>query len=838
MIKIRDFQALIFIFLFSFSFSNFLKINEYEYLYNYLQDENETKNIDFDKFVYGNIKNNSTNNYRIKIEKDSEQIYFDYQSEFGCLYINIKKAILNTSYHNMFCSEGTNNLFILNKSDILHKINIEEDDSIAGLNIIISVGCSKIEVGKNINFNYSLKVSFRKQTINIFEINSEHKLLCKTEKVSESNFRCLFIINFNNISEINNNLIIYSNSQQNTIKSNIFADYINKDIYDNWNVDKLISNIPNLSSIYNNYNQEIDFVNISNIDFSKYIYISVETHKETTIEIISQILPFENIIKYPLENDIQIYNINKNSTNIYLDFNEPELDYICLSLTILYGKASITLGYDESIKYITDIRENKLLLMININSCNNNKDCKLIINEIEKDDETDLGFLFYISYKNKCQNILNEIEYGKSNKLLYTDFQFPIILYDKIPNINSPININLQMYNIQENYFNIQVLILSQKEIYQFKLDNNYIKNYNNTIKGKYDNILSAANIHLTTKEMESFNVNQDPWLLIYITSNINDIDKLIIGSTISQVNSLISPSERIYHYGKINNEEKIVYKLKGKAKYHLMRLEFGSNNGLIGWSVKRNNSDKNYKANDTDLSFVTEKWINGRELLTMYIENGEDIYLTIFPKEKIINTNITNYIFKYITSGKNYDFKNYYVKNDSLNYNTRINQIKVQKLKNIPSSSTINYYLKIINEDNYIKNEEINTIAIIESNYNNYIKGSQNSDFIEFHLNNTINKEKTNYINVYAIITENYLDIDYLSYSGYIYTSYSKEKKYSNIKLIIASFSISGTTLLILLVSCMIYYHRKKIRRRIYSMRLHTDIYHGDDYYDDDLLD
>ena len=153
-------------------------------------------------------------------------------------------------------------------------------------------------------------------------------MLCKTAKVNESYFRCLFIINFNNISETNNNLIIYSNSQQNTIKSNIFADYINKDIYDNWNVDNLISNIPNLSSVYNNYNQEIDFVNISNIDFSKYIYISVETYYETMVEIISQILPFENIIKFPLKNDIQLYNINKNSKNIYLDFNETALDYI------------------------------------------------------------------------------------------------------------------------------------------------------------------------------------------------------------------------------------------------------------------------------------------------------------------------------------------------------------------------------------------------------------------------------------------------------------------------------------------------------------------------------
>lgn len=83
-----------------------------------------------------------------------------------------------------------------------------------------------------------------------------------------------------------------------------------------------------------------------------------------------------------------------------------------------------------------------------------------------------------------------------------------------------------------------------------------------------------------------------------------------------------------------VNNEEKIVYKLKGKPEYHLIRLEFGSNIDLVEWTVKRTNDNDNYKENDADLSFVTEKWINGRELLTMYIELGEDIYLTIFSKK------------------------------------------------------------------------------------------------------------------------------------------------------------------------------------------------------------
>ena len=86
------------------------------------------------------------------------------------------------------------------------------------------MGYSSLELNKNINFEFSLKVSIRKPEINIFEINSEHKILCKTEKVNQTNYRCNFmIINKNDEKE---NLIIYFVSK-NSIKLNIFADYIN-----------------------------------------------------------------------------------------------------------------------------------------------------------------------------------------------------------------------------------------------------------------------------------------------------------------------------------------------------------------------------------------------------------------------------------------------------------------------------------------------------------------------------------------------------------------------------------------------------------------------------------
>ena len=355
---------------------------------------------------------------------------------------------------------------------------------------------------------------------------------------------------------------------------------------------------------------------------------------------------------------------------------------------------------------------------------------------------------------------------------------------------------------------------------------------------------MSSFNIYLTPEEIKSFNINEEPWLIIYISSdNIpENIQKIILGSTISGVNSLIYPSERIYHFGQFNNEEKIVYKLKGNPNYHLMRLEFGYNSEYIDWSVKRITDKDNYMNNDTDLSFVTEKWINGRQLLTMYIENGEDIYLTVFIKKKLVNKKLSNHIFKYINSEKNGDFKNYLIKQDTLNYDNKNNRITINKITNIPSSSKIIYYLKIIKEEDYIENESLNTIAITESNSNISVKGENiyNNNII-FNIKDLISKDITYYINAYSIINENNDDIEFISYSGLKIIKISKKKtRESNKYLVISAISIGGASLLLLLIR-FIYNYRKKRRRYIHRInranRINRPIisFYNDTYDDND---
>ena len=169
---------------------------EFNYIIESYLNKDEIINIETEYFISGNITDENLNYYKINLLlNDSNKVYFDYQSEYGCLYVFFEDNIFNNSSEPdfIFCSEGFNQIFELKKIDIMNKVDKKKIDDI---NIYICVGHNKSEVNKK-EFNYSMKVSFSKPDFNIFEINSDHKILCKTEKYNEKNI-CLFAIVYNN----------------------------------------------------------------------------------------------------------------------------------------------------------------------------------------------------------------------------------------------------------------------------------------------------------------------------------------------------------------------------------------------------------------------------------------------------------------------------------------------------------------------------------------------------------------------------------------------------------------------------------------------------------------
>ena len=799
------FFLFIFIACFSLSKNNLnieQEINDYDLFY-----LSEQKEVEFDEFVEGNINNTIKNinySYKINTSKETEltQIFFDYQSEFGCLNITFNKYYHDIS--NELCANDSNNFFIidLEKKDD----NIEQEDDFIIMNV--SVGYDpKDSYSSEFNFDFALKASIKKP-INILEVNNEHDFLCQTEKVDNDKYRCLLMI-VNDKKSVQENfevdtksLIIFPfiNENIDDYNLNIYADYINKTIYDDFNKDFLNSSIPNETSEYINIysTSKTNFLRIQNVNHTKYIYVSIETKKKFILKIISQEI-LENQTTYVLnQTNTQLFSINKNA-KISLNI---DTSYSFLSLNTIQGKSTFYLDNDATTKYTTDIRENNFLISFNSGSCKN-KICNLFLDKIDE------NHIFFISFKKEKENDLKELFYGKSSRFYFNGISKPILFYEYIPKSNDIeveyIDVNLQLYNYikinENNIFKIEVLFVSKNDIREILKDESYINTLTDKTEGELNPLISATNIHV------KYNItNNEEYLIIIFKSNF-DCSKipLILETTISKVNSLIYPSERIYHYGEMGTFSRITYKLKGYEKYHLMRLEFGHNNGDIKWIVNRK-YDEDYTTNDTDISFVIEYWHNGRELLTMYIEHGEDIYLTIFMDASKTQNFKYNYVFKYINSAKNGDFKNFRVKNDLLDYDIENRVINITKLwEYTPDNYTSRYYMRIIPKADYKSSETLNTISLIQSKSNFLTNGMPYEINMDYEVKDVIDRYKNYSVNCYIVVIEDNNDIELLSYEGLELNAIEIEKPVMG--LIIASISIAGVVFIIFFIRLIHHY-------------------------------
>ena len=803
-------------------------INDYNTYY-FTEPSNYTE---FDVFQEGNININKTvisYNYQISIKNKSElgKIFFDYQSDFGYLNISFNKG---GKKNTVFQSQEKNNFFILDLNDVLNNESWIGDDF-----VVMNVQVAFDNIQPNFNFDFSLKASLKK-SINILEINSEHQILCKTEKVDkdddeDNKYRCLFVVvnkdNITNSEENEKNLLLFPfiNENIDDLNLNIYADYINKTIYDNFDNESLSQLIPNNNSQYKNkiINKTTNFIRIENITHEKYLYVSIETNKETLLEILSQEIS-ENKNAYELTNPkkIQTISINGLNASISLDFTKSDISEYSILLTTVYGKSTIYFEDNPNEKYTADVRENSLFLSLD------SKKGKLILEKIDE------GHVFYITVLDKEKSVINELIYSRASRFSFNNIPEQMLFYENIPVNNDSVNINFQLYNILQinNTFNICVALLSKEEMQEIKYNISKINNMTFIAEGQLSPISLSANIHLNH---DLNNENKSNVFIILQPTFDTSNKKMILGISLTKVNSLIYPSERIYYYGELNKYDRVTYKLEGNEKYHLMRLELGHNSGDINWSVKRTYEEKNYTMNDTDLSFVIEYWHNGRELLTMYIENGEDIYLTIFKKQNIRrNKNISyNYVFKYINAGKNGDFKNYVVKQDNLIYNEDDKAIKIYEFWNVhPKNVIMSYYMRAIQYDNYVTSETLNSISLIESKGSfltdkAYITDEETSEnLVEFYLRNSLNAMKSYFLNCYIAVIEDNNNIELLSYEGTFIEGQTIPKPI--IGLIIAALCIAGIVFIILVIR---FIHHCTCAENYYTVRKRSNYRYNYDY-------
>ena len=696
--------------------------------------------INTDEYVIGNVDNNHNDIYEfysLILSSDGEEVNIDWQSDAACIYIKIgdQRPSIN-NYHFVHCSPGYDSLYTIKKDDILNKYGDSSRTTLKDLKMIIGTYTTRVD--SVYTTVYSMKVILRKPVINIYPVNSNQKVLCPTEKTESGKNLCLFLVFYEDL-DLLQYLLIYPKSQTNNAEVLIHADYIDYDKYEQWDTDYLTSHIPSEKSEYTNYENGKDFLFIPQGSYESHLFVAVYSDEETVIELVTTFSKFDDGLA-PNPSTIQVISFKKETFTLKFDTNND----IAVSLVSLQGKSKIYWEFEKENEYYLGGREDRLSIVLTSDMCNE-KECNLIINNLEPDSKElypqEPGFTFCISYFIRASGlpglIFEELIYGKSTEIAYRNSKFPVILYCQLPDKESSVNLffdfremksNKPRNTIYDNSIDVNSMILTTDDIFKFKADPTYIKIDPNTVKGVFSSSINVGNVYLTEEDIKKFDkVTGIPWLFIYLTktSDIPDqFSKLTLEAAVAKTNNDVYTSVNIYQYGKLGVDEKNVYKLKGDTIKKFLRVQFSSNSGIINYSIRRQ-KDEDYRKNDTSINIVKNEWINGRGLLTMILDNGEDIYLTVFKDNLNSDINddiyLTNYVFKYVCVEKMEDYKEYRVEDDLIKYDQNKRTLTFNKIKDIQDSKNVIYFVKLIKKDNYLPNENINTIAITQSSGQSY---------------------------------------------------------------------------------------------------------------------
>jgi hypothetical protein len=175
----------------------------------------------------------------------------------------------------------------LDKKDIL-KYADDNISSLKDIAITIGVWANKSDSIYMTPFSFNIRIE-NDNLYNIYKVNSDNKALCNSTKMEDKDmYRCLYIFENDYINEINN-LIIYASAHDQSASINIYANYIEPIIYEMSEKELLKQYIPTKTNNKFSTNKEKNaylYIN-DELPKNKYLLLSVEVNKQTTIELIS-----------------------------------------------------------------------------------------------------------------------------------------------------------------------------------------------------------------------------------------------------------------------------------------------------------------------------------------------------------------------------------------------------------------------------------------------------------------------------------------------------------------------------------------------------------------------
>ena len=627
--------------------------------------------------------------YRVRLNNDADKIIFDLQSDTAELYVKFGDVSPTVDFKDFkIISDGQHNIHVKTKSEL-------KKQSLKGLNLVIGVWTQYYDSVYTTPFAFAIRLENNDEN-EIFRVNSNQKVLCKTKKVGNS-YRCLYAIEYDFLSSSSSSFI-YANLQDKSASFKILANKMDSNYYEMGIAEKIKTYIPEEGkSDFPKEGQSKEYIYIpesEKLNSNEYLLVLVETNKETIVELVSTFFIYQSEIT-PNPSTTQLF-LAKKGKILTLNFPEEYMEMV--NLISISGNAQI---------YWESLSDNKYYLKggddrLSLTSEKSGKKHSLKINVEESTKENEFIFLLNYNIRTDSAN-LDALDLDKSIKYSYIDNDLPIIYYAPFTNFDISSNNYYEIFfsfndlqnekekvrTFYENIpFNVYGSIVSAETVYIAKLSPTTTIEQEYKIKGVYDQATRTGMIRITNEDIKKSKTSEinKPYLYLLIdkTDEFKDVRKYIkigVETTVLKSNSEVPISEFANQYGFLSKDEtERKYILRVDKTKNYMNLQFSCFENHL--SVKIQNYDLKEKETKYGKTFYS--------LSTIDIDK-DTLTLIVYRKEPTNNDD------EYFTFQYSYS--------DDDNYNKySISDTTINVEKKIKNKTHADYTIKLKPVDNYNK--------------------------------------------------------------------------------------------------------------------------------------
>ena len=722
---------------------------------NYAYTDIPKVHIQVNEYIIGNVDVSENERifqfYEVWLPHDSYRVDFDFQSSVAGLYVNvgdIRPTTKNADFK--LLPPGRDSILHLDKFSILSKaeakkIKIPNKDSLQDLNLVIGIWTDKTDSIETEIFSLTVREPNNDVTFDIIEVNTDQKILCNPRYLSDNQYRCLFMIIYDDEDvKLEMPLIVHAASVKQNAVTYTHASFIERQYYDEYDFDTLRKTIPTFeTATYSTQRDDVDYI------YSKlkpkeqdtkhyYLFVNVITDQQDDVFLLTS-MPMYN---FKGENNIEFYPNPSTEQLLFLSVETLNLKFftsssIIVNIVTLGGEADITWVDRPQNVYNLRGRGDRLTLtsgteldeiVITKRAKTNNK-----LNEEELP-----GFVFYVSYYERdAKNNFDEIVNGKSLEMSYRDTDLPVYIYSKLDStLENDIIVAVTFKDseidtkgvISEPPLEVKAAIAKENTIYRAKKNPELSPTLENTMPGSYDPAIKTAIVFLSYYITRDFNIKPEdnPTLYLSLQKNIfvpKDYKNFNVEAQITRLNSGMVPVEKTYNYGVFMASNINYYKLKTDKNKKYMLIEIAFNSKYLDFSL-------NQAATRINMTNLVKSVVKARGKIFLTIDTKVTdlpfIYLNIFRKQKA--SHLLNYVFKYLNVEKEDDFIDYKILDDKNDLNieektdsktsTTTISCTFNKLEIGYDKANITYFFKVVNNETHYYEEEYETIAVMESPY------------------------------------------------------------------------------------------------------------------------